>query len=208
MAGEFTGWPEQAFDVLLQLDGEPSTAVRERCRKDRERLVREPMIALLQDVADADAAYDDFSVWGYGSTAWWWQHQCAAVRMGPVELGLRFDLDGLWATGGWSHPGPGQVEQFRRAVDDDDSGTMLEKLVQTLQEHGFELSGDVMKRIPRGFAAEHSRGRLLRHRSLGAIQPLGCDDWLHTPKAADRVLDAYAQLRPLVSWFDKHVSAQ
>src|SRR5262245_11306563 len=96
MTRRFTGWPVEAFDVLLQLDGDPPLAVRERHRKDRERLVREPMVALLQDIADADPAYEDFSVWHYGKTVWWWQHQAAAVRIAPnLELGMRFDLDGL-----------------------------------------------------------------------------------------------------------------
>ncbi|WP_329151720.1 hypothetical protein OHA63_00360 [Streptomyces anulatus] len=57
MRGGFTGWPEQAMDVLWQLQGEPAHAARERCRADRERLVRQPMIALLNEVADSDARY-------------------------------------------------------------------------------------------------------------------------------------------------------
>ncbi|MFD8748133.1 hypothetical protein ACFV01_34850, partial [Streptomyces sp. NPDC059616] len=65
MRGQFTGWPEQAMDVLWQLQGEPTRATRERYRADRERLVRQPMIALLNEVADTDARYEDFSVWHY-----------------------------------------------------------------------------------------------------------------------------------------------
>ncbi|MFD8959163.1 hypothetical protein ACFV0W_19990, partial [Streptomyces anulatus] len=34
MRGGFTGWPEQAMDVLWQLQGEPAHAARERCRAD------------------------------------------------------------------------------------------------------------------------------------------------------------------------------
>jgi hypothetical protein len=65
MPGRFTGWQEQAFDVLLELDGDPSVEVRDGLRRDRERMIRQPMIALLQDVADAAAAYEDFSVWSF-----------------------------------------------------------------------------------------------------------------------------------------------
>jgi hypothetical protein len=207
--GHFTGWPETAFDVLLQLDGDPSAAVRERHRNDREHLVRKPMIALLQDVAEADSTYEDFSVWGYGTTTWWWQHQCAVVRMpGRFEIGLRFDLDGLDVSGGWGFPAGEQVQKFRAAVADDSSGRAVATVVETLQEEGFEVSGDLMKRVPRGYPPDHPRAELLRHRSFTAARHLECDDWIHTPEAVDRVVATAAQLRPLLSWLADHVSAE
>jgi hypothetical protein len=51
VTGDFAGWPRAAFDVLLELDGDPSAEVRRRCRRDREELVRRPMIELLNAVA-------------------------------------------------------------------------------------------------------------------------------------------------------------
>jgi hypothetical protein len=96
MRGQFTGWPEQAMDVLWQLQGEPAHAIRERHRADRERLVRQPMIALLNEVADTDPRYEDFSVWHYRTDSWWWQNQSAVIRLGrKIEIGLRFSVDGL-----------------------------------------------------------------------------------------------------------------
>jgi hypothetical protein len=77
----FRGWPEQAYTVLLQLGGEPSLETRERVRRDREAQVRQPMIDLLSDLADMDSWYEDFAVWHYASTAFWWQNQCAIVRV-------------------------------------------------------------------------------------------------------------------------------
>jgi hypothetical protein len=47
---------------------------------------------------------------------------------------------------------------------------------------------------------------LLRHKSVIATQPLGCEDWIDTAEAADRVLAAFSQLRPLTRWLVKHVS--
>ncbi|MGH3593066.1 MAG: DUF2461 family protein, partial [Pseudonocardiaceae bacterium] len=140
----FTGWPEAAFEVLLQLEGEPSSAQRERLRKKREHLIRRPMIALLNDVADADERYQDFSVWGYGKTTWWWQHQCGVVRVpGKHEIGLRFDLDGLYVAGNWANR---ELEKFRIAVDDDDRGPELAEILDALEEKGFDVAGDVMSR--------------------------------------------------------------
>jgi hypothetical protein len=62
MGTRFHGWPEQAYAVLLQLEGEPSRETRERIRRHREEQVRQPMIDLLNDLADVDPWHEDFSV--------------------------------------------------------------------------------------------------------------------------------------------------
>ncbi|WP_020574101.1 DUF2461 family protein [Actinopolymorpha alba] len=206
MGGRFEGWPEQAFDVLLRLDGDPSLAVREGCRKDRERLVRQPMVALLQDLADADPAYDDFSVWHYRTMIRAWQHQGTAIRIARhVEIGVGFDLDGLHVQGAWWYADRVPIDRFRAAVADEESGSALVEILEGIRGKGFEIAGDMMKRTPRGYPADHPRGELLRHRSVLARRPLGCDDWLHTPKAVGRVLQACHDLRPMTDWFTEHV---
>lgn len=197
----FTGWPEAAFDVLLQLDGDPPQSVREKWRKDRESQVRRPMIALLNEVADRDPAYDDFSVWGYGKMIWFWQHQSSAVRMpGKIEIGVGFDLDGLNVVAHWWN---GARDRFRAAVASD-AGERLAELLECLRGKGFDISGDMMKRAPRGYPADHPRADLLKYRTLSAGRHLGCDDWLHTPEAADRVVDVLTELRPFVDWLGEH----
>lgn len=206
MRAQFTGWPEQAMDVLWQLQGEPTHATRELFRADRERLVRQPMIALLNEVADTNPRYEDFSVWHYRTDSWWWQHQSAVIRLGrKIEIGLRFGLDGLRIQGAWWYPDPGQVDMFRKAVASEGSGRELSAIVEDVREKGYDISGDVMKRPPHGYPTNHSRTNLLRHRSLIAARPLGCEEWLHTAEAVDRVLSAAADLDALLMWLVRHV---
>ncbi len=196
------------MDVLLRLQGEPSRVVREQYRADRERLVRQPMIALLNDVADTDPRYEDFSVWHYRTNSWWWQHQGAVIRLGrKIEISLRFDLDGLRIQGAWWYPDPGQVDKFRKAVAAEKSGHELSAIIKDLKAKGYDISGDVMKRPPRGYPSDHSRTDLLRHRSLIAAQPLGCDDWLHTPEAVGKVLTATDDLDAMLTWLVRHVNS-
>jgi hypothetical protein len=204
---QFSGWPDQALDILLRLDGEPSNAVREEQRKDRERLVRRPMIALLNDVADANPAYADYSVWSYAKHTWWWQHQTATIRLArKVEIALRFDLDGLHVKGVWHYPDAGQVELYRVAVADKSSGPALARAIDTLRHKGYEISGDVMKVTPRGYLSHNERAELLRHRSVAAGRTLDLDDWLVSAKAFDWVLDTAADLHPMLSWFAEHLT--
>lgn len=204
----FQGWPRGAFDVLLQLEGEPSVEVRRRWRREREELVRQPMVELLNAVADADPEYEDFSVWGYGEVLLHaWQRQSSIVRLARnIELGVRFDLDGLEVGLAWWYAPSEQIERYRAAVGDAGTGPRLVAILRRLEREGFVISGELLKRPLRGYPADHPRAELLRHKSVIASRPLGCDEWVHTPEAADRVLAAFAQLRPLARWLVKNVS--
>ncbi|MGW7619993.1 DUF2461 domain-containing protein [Streptomyces antimycoticus] len=64
-----------------------------------------------------------------------------------------------------------------------------------------------MKRPPRSYPSDHSRTDLLRHRSLIAAQPLGCDNWLHTPEAVGKVLAAADDLDAMLTWLMRHVNS-
>ncbi|MEU4291793.1 DUF2461 family protein [Kribbella sp. NPDC026596] len=159
-------------------------------------------------VADADPEYEDFAVWGYGDVLLQaWQRQNAIVRLARnIELGVRFDLDGLEVGVAWWYAPSAQIERYRAAVADPGSGSRLVAIVRGLEREGFVVSGDLLKRPLRGYPADHPRAKLLRHRSVIAARPLGCEEWIHTPTAADRVLAAFSQLRPLASWLIKNVS--
>jgi uncharacterized protein (DUF2461 family) len=201
----FHGWPEQAYAVLLQLGGDPSRETRERVRRDREVHVRQPMIDLLNDLADRDCWYEDFAVWRYASTAYWWQNQCAIVRVARnVEIGFRFSLDGLRIAAGWRYASSPQIALFRAAVAADASGRGLENFISSLAADGHEILGDVMMRVPRGYPADHPRAVLLRHRSLIAVRELeseAVDD-------VEPVHDACQRLRPLLGWLAERLVSE
>jgi uncharacterized protein (DUF2461 family) len=201
MGTRFHGWPEQAYAVLLELDGEPSRETRERVRRDREQQVRQPMIDLLNDLADADPWYEDFAVWRYASTAYWWQNQCAIVRVARnIDISFRFNLDGLRIKAAWWYADPQQITLFRAATAADGSGRMLEDLVLSLTADGHEILGDVMKRIPRGYPADHPRASLLKHRSLMAARELEPG----AVRDVEPVYRACERLRPLLGWLAAH----
>ena len=203
MGTRFHGWPEQAYEVLLQLGGEPSRETRERIRRDREQQVRRPMIDLLNDLADVDPWYEDFAVWRYASMAYWWQNQCGIVRVARnVEIGFRFNLDGLRIQAAWHYPDPPQIALFRAATAAHESGRALEDLVLSLAADGHEILGDVMKRVPRGYPADHPRADLLRHRSLIAARELEAD----AVRDVEPVYRACERMRPLLDWLAEHTT--
>jgi Conserved hypothetical protein (DUF2461) len=203
MGTRFGGWPEQAGEVLLELAGEPSRATMQRVRRRREDLVRQPMIDLLNDLADTDPWYEDFSVWRYASTAFWWQNQCAIVRVTrAVEIAFRFSLDGLAVRAVWRYASPEQIARFRAAAAAEHSGRELAELVNSLAADGCGIGGDIMQRVPRGYPADHPRADLLRHRSLIATRGLESD----AVNDVDPVYRACERLRPLATWLARHAS--
>jgi uncharacterized protein (DUF2461 family) len=206
VGGRFLGWPELAYDVLLELEGEPSRETRERVRRDREKQVRQPMIDLLNDLADADPWYEDFAVWRYASMAYWWQNQGGIVRVARnIEIGFRFNLDGLRVRGSWWYAGkagPEQLAAFRAATAADDSGLALERILSSLAADGYEILGDVMQRVPRGYPADHPRASLLRHRTLTAAREFEAD----AVRDVEPVYQACEQLRPLLAWLTEHLA--
>jgi uncharacterized protein (DUF2461 family) len=200
----FSGWPEQAYAVLLTLGGEPSKQTRERVRRQREEHVRQPMIALLNDLADADPWYENFAVWHYASTAFWWQNQCAVVRVArSIEIDFRFNVDGLGISAAWRYASPEQIALFRAAVAADESGRRLAELVSSLAGAGHDIRGDVMTRIPRGYPADHPRADLLKYRSLIAARELESDSL----RDVEPVYRACERLRPLLDWLSGHAVA-
>jgi uncharacterized protein (DUF2461 family) len=201
VATRFHGWPEQAYTVLLELGGEPSRETRERVRRHREEQVRQPMIDLLSDLADVDPWYEDFAVWRYASTAYWWQNQCATVRVARnIDIGFCFNLDGLRIKAAWWYARPEQIVLFRAATAADESGRRLADLVSSLAADGHEILGDVMKRVPRGYPADHPRAGLLRHRSLIAARDLESD----AVRDVEPVYGACERLRPLLDWLAEY----
>jgi uncharacterized protein (DUF2461 family) len=120
-----------------------------------------------------------------------------------IEIGFRFNLDGLRIKAAWWYAGPEQSALFRAATAAEQSGRTLEDLVSSLAADGHEILGDVMKRIPRGYPADHPRASLLRHRSLIAARELESD----AVRDAGPVYRACERLRPLLGWLAGHAVA-
>lgn len=191
--------------MLALLQGDPPASVREEVRADREQLVRVPMVALLADLAARDDSYADHSVWHYAKTAWWWQNQSSSIRIDRnIEIGVGLGFEGLTMQGAWWYGAADQRERFRAAAAGR-SGARLQRIVDDLRRRGYEIGGDLMQRVPKGYPADHRRAELLRHRSLTAGLHLGIEDWLFTAQALDHVEAVATELRPLLEWLADRV---
>lgn len=112
---------------------------------------------------------------------------------------------GLMTAAGWYAGTSGQVARYRAAVDDEESGEELQRIVDGLREEGYVVDGDRLKTRPRGVADDHQFVELLRHRTLTAERQHGAPEWLPTPGLLDRVAADWRAYRPLMAWLGEHV---
>ena len=195
----FQGWTDAAFDVLADLEGEPSPAQLETHRDDLERYVRGPL-QLLCDELNEKGEFGTFWLSGLSERPAAWQSQRATWWIARrIRITFTFDLDGFTLGGGSANPAGDQVEVFRAMVDAEASGSQLAGLVERLLRNGFELTGPSRLRMPRQYSHGHPRADLLRLRSVYAEKPVDTVD-------VGLIIKALRPLVELTTWYTDYVA--
>ncbi|TCC52549.1 DUF2461 family protein [Kribbella capetownensis] len=194
----FQGWSDAAFDVMVELEGDPSPVQLESHRDDLERYVRGPLQDLCDELNDT-GEFGKFWLGGMSDRPAAWQRQNATSWIARrIRISFTFDVDGFALGGGSAHPESDQVRRYRAMVDAEDSGRELAGIVETLGRDGYQLTGPSAVRMPREYSSDHPRADLLRRRSVYAEKPIDTDDVGLIAKT----------LRPLVeltTWYTDYV---
>jgi len=117
---------------------------------------------------------------------------------------VQVSAQGLLVGGGWWRSTPQQIARYRDAVAGPD-GAELAKLLAALKKVGYTIGGDIMKTPPRGFAADHPRVDLLKHRSLTLMTEWEPDAWMEGPELVKTVRTVWRKCRPTLEWLAQHV---
>jgi uncharacterized protein (TIGR02453 family) len=200
------GIPFAALDFYEELEADNSKAFWTAHKHVYEESVKAPILAL---VAALEPEFGPAKVFRpYRDVRFakdktpYKTHQGA--WFGESHRYLQVSAAGLMLGGGRWQLSPEQLAGFRRAVDDERHGPTLEKAVGKVRRAGFELHGDVMTRVPSGFAKDHPRAELLRYRTLTGHLDVGAPDWLPTSDAASEIAARWRKLTPLVEWLESH----
>lgn len=118
-----------------------------------------------------------------------------------VEVGP----EGMVVAGGCYHTESDQLARFRAAVDTEIHGEELRRLLDALAEQGWEIAGTTLQTRPRGFAPDHPRLDLLRHKTLYAARTWEPDDVLHERDCLQRVRQSWEAVRELNQWCADHI---
>lgn len=203
----FRGWPSEALEFYEGLEADNSKTYWEAHRTVYEDQVRAPMVALLADLepefgpAKIFRPYRDVR-FSADKTPYKTAIAASLERGGYIHLSAQ----GLSAGNGMYHMEADQLTRYRAAVHDDASGATLEKLVAEAARAGIEIVGhDRLKRTPRGYAAEHPRADLLRHKGIVAWKSWPVAPWLGTAAAKKRIVEFLRATIPLKDWLATHV---
>ena len=121
---------------------------------------------------------------------------------------ISLSSDALGVGSGLYMPSPGQLTRFRAAVAHETRGAELVKLVKELRGKGIGVSArETLKSAPRGYASDHPRIELLRHKGLTAWKEWPVGTWLATAAPKRRIADVLRATAPLRTWLDQNVGA-
>ncbi len=203
----FTGFPTAALDFYDDLEADNSKSFWTAHKAVYDEAVRAPMEALATELgkefgpAKLFRPYRDVR-FAKDKTPYK-THQGA--WFGETSVYVQVSAAGLFVAAGYWRSDTAQVGRLRRGIDHDLHGPALEKSLAAIARKGFTISGERLTRVPAGFAKDHPRADLLRHKTLTAHRDLGFGDWLSTPKAKAEVVKQWRALAPLTSWLDQNV---
>lgn len=206
----FSGFPPAAIAFYEELAADNTRPFWQANKVRYEADVKAPMLALLEELSE----FGPFNVFRpyndvrFSKTKAPYKLNIGAV--GETEGGaidyVQFSAEGLMAGSGYYQMASDQLERFRRAIDEDRTGSQLERVVRDLEKAGLTMGAiDELKTAPRGYPKDHPRITLLRRKGLIAHRSWPIAKWLHTKSAATRVGDLWRAARPLDDWLDEHV---
>ena len=206
----FDGFPAEAFGFYERLETDNSRSFWAAHKAEYERYVREPMIALGDELAaefgEATVFRPHRDIRFSADKSPYKTYQGLFVQQAPgTGFYAQVSADGILASGGFHSHAPDQVERYRQAVDAERSGAALAGILSRLERDGLSVGGDQLKTRPRGIAADHPRLHLLRYRSLTADRDWPAGPAIAGRDALDLIRQAWRQLTPLCAWLGEHV---
>ena len=114
---------------------------------------------------------------------------------------------GLVAGSGYHVMGRDQLDRYREAVDDDEHGTELSKLVGKAEKAGLEVWGASLTTTPRGYPKDHERIALLRRKSLSLGATTSSERGISRADGLRFVTRTWRAAAPVTGWLDEHVGA-
>lgn len=208
-SSRFEGFPVEAFEFYDALAANNTRAWWQDHKADYQRLVREPLAALLGELAgefgqahlyrphrDTRFSKDKTPLK---------DHQGGYVGIeDAVGYYVQLSADGLMVAGGWYAPEGQQVARYREAVLAGHAGHVRALLAQAAKQ-GWQVDGRPLKTRPRGVAADHPDLDLLRFRALTLHRDHPAAEWMGTRRALTLVRQGWRQVRPLTEWLADHV---
>ena len=210
----FRGFGPAVTDWFVALASDNSRAYWTATRDIWQRDVRDPLEALLAEIAEEVGGrvklfrpYRDqrFARGGGPLKA----NAGGLVLGGPASAASRYlsvSSEGFYVGTGFYRFERDQLARYRAAAASE-AGDALEGALEAARRGGLEIGGEVLRGAPQGVARDHPRLDLLRRKGvyLGASLPPG--DALETRAPLELARRVWAEAADVVAWLDAHVGA-
>ncbi|MGZ6268681.1 MAG: DUF2461 domain-containing protein [Candidatus Limnocylindrales bacterium] len=196
MATQFTGFSRDAVQFLVDLALHNERSWFQPRKGEYERLLKGPLEALCAVLGErfeasglplrADPSRSPFRIYRdirfSADKTPYKTHVSASFPWAGEGVGVgayfHFQPGEMFAGGGMWHPEPAQLAAWRHAVEND-----LGSVQVVLEDPAFastfgQVSGDRLKRVPTGFAADHPGAELLKLKDVTFGRRLSDDDVL------------------------------
>jgi uncharacterized protein (TIGR02453 family) len=203
----FSGIPLAALDFYEDLEADNSKSFWTGHKHIYDTSVKGPIEALLAEVADEFGAGKYFRP--YRDVRFsrdkkpYKDHQ--GVYFAETRRYFHVSAAGLFVGGGYYEMASDQIFRYRRSVDDDIVSSGLEAAIKLAEKAKLEVGGELLTRVPTGFAKDHAREALLRRKTVTAHREFGSPQWLTTKKAKTELVKAWRAMQPLIDWLDANV---
>jgi len=143
------------------------------------------------------------------------------AKMGTPGFGLQITTKQVELVAGQFTFDPGRLAAFRRAVLDDSAGSALSAAAAHLAPPGgtpagglaadsasaapYPLGGRQLKRVPRGYDADHPRAEWLKYKGLHVFSPPISLAVAAAPELVDVVMTHFHQMAPIWDWLMRYV---
>ena len=126
------------------------------------------------------------------------------IAAGVGRYYLSISSTGLYVGTGLYRPDPPTLERLRAAIDRDESGSELVKIVASLRRKRYQVdTHERLASVPRGYPKDHPRADLLQMKDSHAGTLMAPGRELSSRKALDRITRTMNELKPFVAWLNE-----
>ncbi len=207
----FKGWPADALAFYVGLEANNSRAFWQEHKATYDGCVKAPFLELSELIEKEFGPLHLFRPHRdtrFSKDKSPYKTAAAAVTesQGGASYYVQLSAEGLYAGSGYYHLAPDQLERYRAAVGDTRKGKQLASAVDALRKQRYSVeSREALKRVPRGFDADHPHAELLKHKGMHVGRTFGAPKWLHSAGAYERIVTAWRDAAPVNRWLDRHV---
>ncbi|MEM9606076.1 MAG: DUF2461 domain-containing protein [Actinomycetota bacterium] len=209
MTDRFNGWQPEAVEFYERLAADNRREFWLEHKAFWQEQVRLPFEMLDAEVRDEFGPLHHFRPnrdvrFSKDKSPYKTHHGAVTEGEGGAMYYVHLDAEGLFVATGYYQMARDQLDRFRRAIDDETTGSELEGLLASLPTT-TEVGGSALKRAPKGYPADHPRVELLRHKGLTVSRRYAPAGWLATRGALKRIVDTWRLATPVNDWLDTNV---